>query len=644
MAVFVGAGVSMCPPSSLPGWTGLKAQILDSILHSMSLRGISLLRDIGIDEILRNSTLSPEVVLSALSHQGLENLKLAFSLLLNSASPNLLHTLIAKMAKCGLVRIIVTTNFDTLLEQALTLQGVAFVQIAADEDFHEFFVYGLKQFRNPHFKVAAPTVRVPSMVVRPPDPAWEAEIKRKRQRYDVPVAVVKLHGTIEKPHTMLFTAEETAERLPGLRLNVLRFALCQYFSLYMGYSGRDLDIAPSISHVRMTYDTIEKKTLRVLAPFDQYDEESIPEEVFHFPELSARKAYWVVAPHEFGKSPPIAEILSTYGSNGKEIPCDLLDLAQRITSLMDGLDFRIKDTCFPAQSSCSSLTSENVDAWANGLSTTRILLAISELLWSKLDQPALAESVAQESERHATDEHERLRALRVRLRMSLEKGQKVQSIDLLRQLKRIAYTLGADIAIEFRLDEGRTLLELGLPDEAEKAFAEIASVSSALVQTDAGKLSAKSRDYALRALNGLAACDMRNGLLEHAIAGLECAKHLLEETRHHCEHPWDSNRWSSLRATTASNLAYCYAKQGKKESAHAELLVALDEAASAQEPDSQLLILERLVRSCLENADMQTATLYMQRADRLRRRGINPVTIINMTNERKQPTDIGRID
>ena len=95
------------------------------------------------------------------------------------------------------------------------------------------------------------------------------------------------------------------------------------------------------------------------------------------------------------------------------------------------------------------------------------------------------------------------------MEFSLEKGQKVQSVELLRQLKRVAYALGADTAIEFRLDEGQVLLRLGLTEESENAFAEVAAVSRALVQVKAGKLSARSRDNAIRALNGLAACEKK---------------------------------------------------------------------------------------------------------------------------------------
>lgn len=49
--------------------------------------------------------------------------------------PNTNHVLIAKLAKLGIVKTILTTNFDLLFEKALIKEGLEFVIHYDDDDF-----------------------------------------------------------------------------------------------------------------------------------------------------------------------------------------------------------------------------------------------------------------------------------------------------------------------------------------------------------------------------------------------------------------------------------------------------------------------------------------------------------------------------
>jgi len=60
--------------------------------------------------------------------------------LLDEGQPNANHKIIAKMAKSGKLKSILTTNFDVLIERALDDEGVSYKVICTNEEFKEYFL------------------------------------------------------------------------------------------------------------------------------------------------------------------------------------------------------------------------------------------------------------------------------------------------------------------------------------------------------------------------------------------------------------------------------------------------------------------------------------------------------------------------
>jgi tetratricopeptide (TPR) repeat protein len=136
LVVFAGAALSMAGPSYLPPAAPLVKCMLEALLRG-SAAGKTL-RDAGLSaaELISQITLKPIVPEALYQHvadiAGLGRLIEALRVL-DSRLPNPNHRLIAALASQGLVRLVVTTNFDTLLERALQHEQQPFeVRVGAE--------------------------------------------------------------------------------------------------------------------------------------------------------------------------------------------------------------------------------------------------------------------------------------------------------------------------------------------------------------------------------------------------------------------------------------------------------------------------------------------------------------------------------
>src|SRR5262249_54965238 len=138
IVVMAGAGVSAGPPSSLPGWKALNAAIVAALRHRIEtgLNGrVSLTEPEALLNAARNAnTLPPayqaqviEEVCGERYFRGLQSLDVHVG---NSA-----HESIASMAEDGMLRAVVTTNFDRLIERALDRRGVAYDEVFDEPGF-----------------------------------------------------------------------------------------------------------------------------------------------------------------------------------------------------------------------------------------------------------------------------------------------------------------------------------------------------------------------------------------------------------------------------------------------------------------------------------------------------------------------------
>jgi hypothetical protein len=198
LALFVGAGASIAPPSSLPSFYQLRDFITSSLFDNIP--------KIGIDYTFNIQT-KPELLLQIIWEY--------FGIKVNPingfkyASPNKNHYLISNICKNG-VRFIITTNFDQCIEKALSDSNL------------EYHVYHKS-------------------------PSNDTELNELKQliKDEDKILIWKPHGDCCHTETLCYTIEQVA------RLNVSKFLksiyeyiLDNFNLLTLGYSGYDDDLFP----------------------------------------------------------------------------------------------------------------------------------------------------------------------------------------------------------------------------------------------------------------------------------------------------------------------------------------------------------------------------------------------------------------
>jgi hypothetical protein len=217
LVVVAGAGLSMGPPSSLPGWTAIN----DAFLESLAMR---LARhtdgEVGYDVLelvleRRETAAAAQPDLQAqLAEESLGEHYFALFEPLDIKTWNDGHAALVAIAATGLLRAVVTTNFDRLIELALDAAGVHPNLYCAPEDFE----------------------RLSDELESGSGPAA--------------VPVIKVHGSVARTSTMVDTLRQ---RVLG-RPRALEAALARLFRdhavLVVGFSGADLAYDPQYLSLR----------------------------------------------------------------------------------------------------------------------------------------------------------------------------------------------------------------------------------------------------------------------------------------------------------------------------------------------------------------------------------------------------------
>lgn len=207
MIIFCGAGISR--HSGLP----LAKKLCQALLAKLNI-------ETNDAETILNSDLPFEEFIELISTATDISSVLG---IFQKGEPNANHIFIARLAKYGFLKIIITTNFDMLIEKALEREGL-------ERDKHYLVYYSEKQFLTGDLQKTW----------------WDRRIK-----------VFKLHGSVEDMESIRTTIKAiTNRRLSSIRATLIRNIFLNLNARYkqvliLGYSCSDLfDISSHIEDIR----------------------------------------------------------------------------------------------------------------------------------------------------------------------------------------------------------------------------------------------------------------------------------------------------------------------------------------------------------------------------------------------------------
>ena len=133
--IVAGAGISMSQPSNLPSWW----QYNKTIINVIKEQACELCPEASelIDAIDIENTLPVQCISDLIVSQGAGSSYFPLLELLNATSPNANHFALVELAKRGILKAVVTTNFDTLIENAFLQKAVPLLTIVQNEEYYE---------------------------------------------------------------------------------------------------------------------------------------------------------------------------------------------------------------------------------------------------------------------------------------------------------------------------------------------------------------------------------------------------------------------------------------------------------------------------------------------------------------------------
>jgi hypothetical protein len=205
---FAGAGGSMLPPSNLPGWTDFNTLLLECLSgrvaeYSRNRQPTARILDAFKEQRDKKGFFSPDFQAQLMEEEvGESYFRVWQSLDTDAFGP--VHAGLAELAARGRLAAIITTNFDRLIEAALTHRNQA---------FHVFHDHA----------------------------AFDALATRAEAGPVEPLPVLKIHGSIEDPASLVDTLKQRVVGRPKSLRRVLNVLLRQHPWLFLGYSGADFD-------------------------------------------------------------------------------------------------------------------------------------------------------------------------------------------------------------------------------------------------------------------------------------------------------------------------------------------------------------------------------------------------------------------
>jgi len=204
---FTGAGISRDPPSNMPLANEVKWAIIEELCNNDYLQDFLKDNQEEIAPMLNDMMME---ALFQILHNRLGQHALTFLNCYSNGKPNHNHQFLARMFKGEIIGQILTTNFDTLIEAALKIEGWN-----AGVDYHVY--YG------------------------PPYPAG-----------DTPY-VCKLHGTIGEKGSIISVLDLVGLGLEKTKADLLSQMLDKKTFIFMGWSDADADITPVLKGGNSSY-------------------------------------------------------------------------------------------------------------------------------------------------------------------------------------------------------------------------------------------------------------------------------------------------------------------------------------------------------------------------------------------------------
>jgi tetratricopeptide (TPR) repeat protein len=325
IAVFAGAGISIPPPSSLPSAIEIIRNLTTALCaHPNTSQYVG-----SLPEAVLASGTKMEVLFEIIERNAGSKLRELFHLF-EADAPNLYHYFLARLLEVGAISHIVTTNFDCLIERA----SHARLTVLATEAEHASC----------------------------PSPA-----------------LYKIHGTVDRPETMIAVLNQVSRGLPANKTRLLRETL-ERACIVIGWSDDDIDLTP---------------------PFFQVESELLL--WFVYDPQSPRVINFGAHPHPQeipGVQPKVLRILQK--NRGICIACDplrlFLDVWHKLKPLLGGVPI-LESTAHPNVAAA-------ISAWADSLPLSERLLIVGDML-HRLTRWDEAQQLFKQAETLAADASQR---------------------------------------------------------------------------------------------------------------------------------------------------------------------------------------------------------------------------------------------
>lgn len=211
LTIFAGAGISAAPPTNLPLARGMTHAIVGGLCGQRTGKENNSFW-MAVDR------LRPERLLSIL-HEVMGEEAFTPLRLLGGAEPNRNHRMLASLAAADCLAAIITTNFDTAIEQALTQARIPFALLVLETEFS----------------------------------AWGGQPS--------PLPLLKLHGALPFARhgggPLDAMMEQVGRPLPRAKAEALVRLIQTTDLVVVGYSGRDdFDIYPLLYETKSDHDCI----------------------------------------------------------------------------------------------------------------------------------------------------------------------------------------------------------------------------------------------------------------------------------------------------------------------------------------------------------------------------------------------------